>query len=566
MLDVLGLVEDRVLEQDVRALREHVTETERERDREDCPQDQADPPAVHRHECIAYTGLTKRSFKVGNAFAATALVLIGGFVFAQLARAGEPLALDQGLFACFGRWLRDGWLPYRDIFDSKPPLHLYTWVLAWAGGSPGSAWLFEALWLAASCTLAFAVARRRQCAWAGLAGAAMLFLGLWAPGLGGYWSRLQAEELLLLPELAAAWFALTSNDRPRAALACGVLTGAVGLYKIPGLAVAGAWVALWIASAPRDEHAADRRWLAIRIGYLAAGIALPWLVASAWFAVHGAFGAFVDATVFYQRHWIAMIDPPWRDVLAQFATTLVHALAPLGVAAIAGLALAWRRDRAYAICLVAWIVLDAIAILLQRQLAGYHFLLLVPPLALAAGSGIAALGARLRSAIVPAAVALSVIALLLAGTLRDWTRAYGAGDLRSYDRGQFSPADERAVADYLAAHTDPADGVLVWALAPGIYALADRHPVTRFPFHRLLYTDSPLAHAVPGRDARRAALLDRMRVDPPAYIVLGIKDANPFEPDSFTSLLGFGELHAIVQRDYHDETRIGHFVLLARNR
>jgi hypothetical protein len=106
----------------------------------------------------------------------------------------------------------------------------------------------------------------------------------------------------------------------------------------------------------------------------------------------------------------------------------------------------------------------------------------------------------------------------------------------------------------------------VWALAPGIYALADRHPTTRFPFHRLLLTDARLAHAVPGRDRRRAELLARLRADPPAYIVLGTKDANPFEPDSFTSLFGFRELHQLVQRDYHAEATIGRFVLLARNR
>ena len=511
-------------------------------------------------------------------FAAAAAVLVGGFTYAQVLRAGEPLGLDQGLFACFGRWLRDGWLPYRDLFDSKPPLHLYTWMLAWAGGSPGSAWLFEAVWLAASCTLAFALARRWWGAWAGLAAAALLFVGLWTPGLGGYWSRLQAEELLVLPELAAAWFAVSARARPRAALACGVLTGVVGLYKIPALAVGGAWLALWIASMPR-EPATRRAWLAARAGWFAAGLTLPWLAASAWFAAHGAFGTFVGATVFYQRHWIAMIDPPWRDVLDQFATTAVHALAALGAAALVGIALAWRRDRALAIGLAAWIGLDAVAIVMQRQLAGYHFLLLVPGLALAGGHGIVAVGEAARTALsswratrerraagaVAGLAALAVLfTVLFASTLRDWPRAYGSHDPRSYERGQFSPADELAVARYLAAHTRPDDGVLVWALAPGIYALADRHPVTRFPFHRLLLTDARLAHAVPGRDARRAALLGRMRADPPAYIVLGVKDANPFEPDSFTSLLAFDALHQIVQRDYHDEIRIGHFVLLAR--
>lgn len=473
----------------------------------------------------------------------------------QVLRADEPLGLDQGLFACFGRWLRDGWLPYRDIFDSKPPLHLYTWMLAWAGGSPASAWIFEAIWLAATLGVAFLVARQWWNAWAGLATAGLLLIGVWAPGLGGYWSRLQAEELLALPALGAAWFALRALDAPlspRSAIACGVLTGVVGLYKIPALAVGGAWFALWLASLPL-------RAVGGRAAWFAAGVAAPWLVAGAWFAVHGALGTAANATLFYQRQWIAMIDPPWGEVVGQFASTAFASLAPLWLAAAIGISFAWQRERARAICLLAWIGLSAIAVILQRQLAGYHFLLLVPGLALAGGYGIAALG-TLRRGPIAAAVA---VAALLAVTVPEWARAYGGAE--SYTRESFSPSDEEAVARYIAAQTQRHDSILVWALAPGIYALADRHPVTRFPFHRLLLTDAPLARRVPGRDARRTELLARMHADPPAYIVLGVRDANPFEPDSFTSLLGFRELHQIVTREYHDETRIGRFVVLARN-
>jgi hypothetical protein len=471
-------------------------------------------------------------------------------VYAQVLRSGEPLGLDQGLFACFGRWLRDGWMPYRDIFDSKPPLHLYTWTLAWAGDSTTSAWIFEALWLAATMGVAFVLARRMCCGWAGLAAAALVFVGLWAPGLGGYWSRLQAEELLVLPELAAAWFALRAVEKRRAAIACGALTGVVGLYKIPALVVGGAWIALWLASMPWRD-------VVDRVLWLVAGIVAPWLVASLWFAAHGAFGAFTSATFFYQRHWIEMLDPPFGEVLDQFASTALRELAPLWLGAIAGIALAWKRRRATAIWLGAWIVLVAIAVVMQRQLAGYHFLLLVPPLALASSYAVARLGGWTKPAV--GAVALVVLVAL---SLRGWGEYGGA----SYTRGTFEPADEAAVAHYIASHTEARDGILVWALAPGIYALADRHPVTRFPFHRLLLTDARLAHEVPGRDARRAALLDRMRRDPPAYIVVGIRDANPFEPDSFTSLMAFRELNQIVQRDYHDETKIGGFALFRRNR
>ena len=481
-------------------------------------------------------------------------MLVGGFIAMQVIRGGEPLGLDQGLFACFGRWLRDGWLPYRDLFDSKPPLHLYTWVLAWAGGSTTSAWLFEALWLAATCTLAFGVARRWCGTWGGLAAAALVFVGLWTPGFGGYWSRLQAEELLVLPELAAAWFAITAvaDARPRAALACGACVGLVGLYKVPALAVGGAWLALWLASLPRRE--AMRR-----IGFAAIGGLVPWLLASVWFAAHGAFGIFVDSVFLYQRHWIAMIDPPWSDVVHQFISTAEHELAPFLVAAAAGIVLLWREQRARAICLVTWIGLTALAVVLQRQLAGYHFLLLVPGLAFAAAAGITALAAKRT----PVALALlAAIALLFVRTGVDWARAYSGGD---YTHEAFSPAAQEEVAAYVAAHSQPSDGLLVWALAPGIYALADRHPVTRFPFHRLLLTDARLAHEVPGRDARRAELLARFAADPPAFVVLGNHDANPFEPDSVTSLLGFHELATIVQRDYHEVARIDRFVVLARN-
>lgn len=463
------------------------------------------------------------------------LVVAVGFVCLQVARAGEPLGLDQGLFATFGRWLREGWLPYRDIFDSKPPLHLYTWVAVWAAGP----WWFEAGWLAATMVVAAMAARRWSSAAGGLTAAVLVFAGLWAPGLGGYWSRLQAEELLALPVLAAAWLAFVAIERPRAAFWCGVLVGVAGLYKVPALITGVAWLVLW----------RERR----RTTYAAAGVLAPWLIAVAWFAAHGALGDFLAAVFFYQRHWIAVIDPPWSDVAHGFIATALPVLAPLWVAAIAGVVVTWRTDRRRATCLIAWIASAIVAVVLQRQLAGYHFLLLVPPLAFAGGLAVADRRGR---------YALIAVALLLGLAARDWARSYGGG---AYVRGTYDPSVQGEVARFIAAHTRAGDGILVWALAPAIYALADRHPVTRFPFHRLLLTDAPLALRVPGRDARRTAFLARLAADPPAMIVIGLHDANPFEPqDSVSSLIAFRELNAIVSRDYHEVMRDDQFVVLAR--
>src|SRR5439155_1190865 len=106
----------------------------------------------------------------------------GGFVALEVLRAHEPLALDQGLFACYGRWVPKGWVPYRDLFDSKPPLFLYTWAIGSAlPGDPASAmWRFEALWVGATMVLAGVVATRLWGRAAGLAVAALLVLGLWS--------------------------------------------------------------------------------------------------------------------------------------------------------------------------------------------------------------------------------------------------------------------------------------------------------------------------------------------------------------------------------------------------
>ena len=247
-----------------------------------------------------------------------------GFVCLQCVRAGEPLGLDQGLFATFGRWLRDGWVPYRDLFDSKPPLHLYTWVPAWAIGP----WLFEALWLAATMIVAVLALRRWCCAWAGLVTAVLVLAGLWAPGLGGYWTRLQAEELLALPVLGAAWLAVIALERPRAAFWCGVLVGAAGLYKIPALddrhrmAGAVARAASHRMVCGRRRRAVARRRAVVRRTRRARRL-------------H-------RCRLLYQRHWIAMIDPPWGDVVHGFVSTALPALAPLWVAAVAGIAVTWR--------------------------------------------------------------------------------------------------------------------------------------------------------------------------------------------------------------------------------
>jgi len=505
--------------------------------------------------------------------AAIASLVVATAVFVFVIRLGEPLGVDQGLFACFTRWVPRGWLPYRDLFDSKPPLFLYWWALpAAVPGELGRAiWWTEGLWLAATSIVAFRVARALFGATAGVATAALLLVGLSAPGFGGFWSRAQAEELLVLPMLASLSWAL----RPglRAAFVAGGLVGVCGLFKIPSMAIAGAWVVLFAVRHPRREAT-------LRTGLLGLGVAVPWALAVGWFAAHGALRAFVDGVFVYHRHNAAFIAPPWDAVLEGFSRELLDTAPLLVAAASFGLFVLLRRRAPEGYWLAALVAVTCAAVVLQRQLAGYHFLLTVPALALVGGYGTAvaarAIARRGRVRVVGALTALVLLALG-ARTAASYAKAYGPGlayTLGRVDRprylltiqlGNYSNLMEEEAARYLAREAPKEAGVFVWGLSPGIYALADRHPTTRYPFHKLLYTEAPLSRMIPGLEARRAELLTRLDRDPPLFVLVGRGDGNAFDPlESYRSLQRFPALDDRLRRDYALTTQIGRFLVYRR--
>ncbi|HEY8038426.1 MAG TPA: hypothetical protein VIF15_01480 [Polyangiaceae bacterium] len=507
-----------------------------------------------------------------------AAAVLGGTVAALHAiRLVEPLGVDQGLFACFTRWVPRGWLPYRDIFDSKPPLFLYSYALAalvpGADVARAIGWM-DGAFLLGSLSVAYVVGARIGSRWLGLAFAAALFVGLWSPAWGGFWSRAQAEELLAAPMIGSAWFAWRSIDRHPLATLAGVLAGVCGLYKIPAMAIAGAWMVTWLLTVPR---AGALR----RIALLACGMAVPWLVATIWFAAHRAQGDFFTGVFVYHRYNAAFIAPPWLDVLGDFGSAMLTRAPLLLLAAAVGLTVMAERRARELRWVAPWIGFTLAAVVLQRQLADYHYLLAIPALSFAAGYGVVALVERVQQAAgrprVIAAACLVALAGLFAREASQWALAYGPDAmvatgrlprdvyLRRIQQGSYSTATEEAAARYVRDHTSPSDGILVWGLSPGIYAIADRHPVTRYPFHKILMTDAPLSRMWPGLEERRAELMERLRADPPVYVLVGRGDVNGFEPmDSMGSMMRFPPLRAMLEREYQPETTLGHFVVLRR--
>lgn len=523
---------------------------------------------------VTRAGLANDGIRARLAFplACAALALL--VVSVHVVRLAEPLGIDQGLFACFARWVPHGWLPYRDLFDSKPPLFLYWWAASAVvpGDVVRAAWWWEGLWLALTLVAAYFVAARVWGRWEGLAAAALLFIGLWSPAWGAFWSRAQAEEVLALPMLASAWLALRALERPRLALWAGVLVGVCGLFKIPSMAIALPWGVTWLACG-------SWRGAARRVVMMVLGVLVPWALALVWFAAHGATSSFVEGVFVYHRYNAAFISPPWGGVLYDFGAKIITQAPLLVVLASIGVLRLVRRGAREAHWVGSWIVATMAAVVLQRQLAEYHFMLVVPAMAMAGAYGLVDMFrvARAPDARLVAGAGLVAVALFVVHEVEVWWHAY-APDLdylrgrlsrqtylTAIQRGGFSMANEEQAASWLRDHTAPGEGILVWGLSPGIYALADRHPVTRFPFHKILMTDAPLSRMWPGLDERRARFMEGLRRDPPAYVLVGRGDANGFEPlDSFTSMTRFRELKTMLQTEYTPDAPLGRFLLLRR--
>lgn len=495
---------------------------------------------------------------------------LAAFAAVTWVRAVEPMGMDQGLFACFGRWVGEGLLPYRDIWDSKPPAMLFTFPVAFAlfGTSVGALWTFEALWLLASGAVAFFVAARLWGRWAGLAAAAFLLAGMWSPAWGTYWNRAQAEEFLGLFMTAAAGLALA----PRggwSAFGCGVLTGLAGLYKVPALLLLAAWPWSWLADGVRPTL---RRSLA-----LFAGAALPGLAALGHFAVRGALDDMLRAVWEYNRLYVRDLsqDVSWSTTLSDLVRTPGAGVPVLCGMAALGVALLLARRSREGVWLATWTVTCFAAVALQRQLAGYHFLLLVPPLALAASCGLVETArATLRAGPLRllAGALLVACAALAAWQASRWWTAYGidlayrrgAIDRGAYLRGLANgaelPAEEDALVRFTQANSRETERVLVWGISPGTYFLAGRRPATVYPFHNLLLTDSPLSRRFAGLAERRARFLEELRAAPPAVILVGTRDENGFEPeDSYRQMLRFAEFRSFVERNYDPAGEIGRY-------
>jgi hypothetical protein len=436
-----------------------------------------------------------------------------------------PLERDEGAFAVVGAAILRGEVPYRDVFDHKPPgvYYLYAAALPFVSHTARGVHAFLLVWnlLALGCVAALA---------ARLAGAAA---GCWAGLVFAVISSARAvqgfsatTEMLLLPPLAAS------------VLLTAIALEHPGRRRLPRLAAAGALgaAACWIKQPAVAPLLIAPLLLAVRAGglrraardlavWLAAGVALS-LAIVLGLAGAGAWQELRYWVVTHNQLYASQTSVDWTMRLGLALPALAWEMSvPVAAALLGGLLGAWRGERNVWVGL-AFLVLSAAAVFHSPYFYAHYFALAVPGVATAAGMGLAWLLAAARrrgGAIGGATLGVVAIGLLIgvpiAGAPWYWLRPDPVDvALRKWGPQGFEGA--AAVAAYLRERTSPDARIFIYGSEPEIAFLAGRRDVSPYA------TVYPLTGAWPRRREFQERAWASIAAAQPTYILVSRNPAS----------------------------------------
>lgn len=297
-----------------------------------------------------------------------------------------PFERDEGVYATVAQGLLHGKIPYRDLFDNKPPL-VYAWYavsFSLFGESVVAPRLVAAVFLSLTSLALYQQARLvvpRTAAWIG----AFLF----ALSTGLPWVALHAntEAYMVLPLVGSLMFFTIGLKRGGhrwffiAGLLAGlaIMTKQVAVWNL--LALAG--IAFYYS---RKSGGAFWRTMA-PTGWLLAGSMVSLAIVALPFAMSGALDDFIYANLSYNWMYMGFLTMAQRLANLGYGMLFFCAIAaPFVVGALAGAFIILRRRAAgMGYIIVLWAIASAIGVASGGRFFPHYFLQLMPALAVLTG-------------------------------------------------------------------------------------------------------------------------------------------------------------------------------------
>jgi len=498
---------------------------------------------------------------------------------------------DQSIYAVVGEGILSGQVPYRDLWDFKPPgiFLIYAAAQGLLGKSMLSPRLLEVAGLVA---LVFAfrhlgevfLEQRRAGVLAG-ALAALLHAEL------EFWHTAQPETFgayLIVAALVVSTRDTSRRGRWGAWIGMGLLFGCAFVLKPPlggGAFVCAAYLAR------REIRRGESRWWAM-LPFVVGGAAslVPIGLCALWFVVSGGWGAlrwtlFEFAPGYTQLGWYGATALGAYYYGLQEAFTRFSALALFGFIAAITMRPLHSREREGIFLMLGIIAVNVAGIAMQHKYFAYHYAATIPPLAFVAGIGLYKLFMR-SLAVGPGGILGFVTFVVVTTAMRDGVRDLPQGfwyrcgvrmrylfgtagavssreelDRELYRVGDFSLDADLQVARYIRGNTASGTPVFVWGFEPAIYWLSERPPATRY-----IYNVPQRAQWE--RERARRELLADLAARPPAIIAVQNGDIFPKVTgdwlDSRSAVWRFPELSALLDAEYRYAVDVSGFDMYER--
>jgi hypothetical protein len=410
---------------------------------------------------------------------------------------------DAGVFFYVANTLLAGGVPYRDVWDHKPPAVYAIDAVGLAAGGPLGVWVLQLAALAIAAVLSYRVMARAFAPAAAFAGTLAWILA--APRLfleDG--TQTSFVELYALP-LQFAAFALYSVSTTRRHALSGLLLGVAGLLK-PTLI--GTWVAIALRELWQAVRGGSRGSLG-RVALLGLTAAVVLALAVAAFALAGGLPWALDQAVRYNLLYSAFAPASARvdAVLEGARLTSPSGLFAAGVLGWA-VALADRRPRPVVVSLALLALPVEIALATSGRAYHYYFLSWLPSLGVLAGY-LASRALDFRPRFAPILVAGALMAMTVRPAMLVARLAVLGDD-----------GSSREAAAYVREHSAPGDLVLVWGSHTEVNVLAERRSPSSY-----VYQYAPLATRGYSTRERFTAFLEELERARPLLIVDASKDS-----------------------------------------
>jgi hypothetical protein len=213
------------------------------------------------------------------------------------------LEADSGVYAYVGSSILNGQLPYRDVWEQKPPIGFYLNALALAmfGHSPWAIWWFNVIWIALTSVFFFLLVRKMMGTLTGCLASLFFLAAVMIPELFQGGNLMEVYGLLPQVLIIAAVYQFFSKQQERWVFIAGLLTAIALLTKQTTIALGlSAILAIFIISLLRREFKQSL----LRPLLFASGVIAPVVLVSSYWIMNGAFYDFLDAVLLHSLAYV----------------------------------------------------------------------------------------------------------------------------------------------------------------------------------------------------------------------------------------------------------------------